>query len=263
MNQCIRLSLVGLIGLNAASYTDAAVSAVDFEDIPLAGTFDNGAGGSGKFTSQGVDFLNHYDSDFGSWDGFAISRSTDSTTSGFGNQYSAWPGSGHAGSTIYAVGYENSFDGHRPTIEFGSLVDMSLGGGAYITNTTYAALSMRDGDGFTDPFGGASGNEADWFLLTITGFSGTSETGSQDFYLADYRFADNSQDYIVDDWTWVDFSSLGEVDRIEFSLSGSDVGAFGLNTPAYFAMDNLSVPEPGMTMLALLGGLSLNRRKRK
>jgi hypothetical protein len=34
---------------------------------------------------------------------------------------------------------------------------------------TYAALSMRDGDGFAKQFGGASGDDPDYFLLTITG----------------------------------------------------------------------------------------------
>ena len=75
------------------------------------------------------------------------------------------------------------------------------------------------------------------------------------FYLADYRSTDSAHDYIVDDWTWVDLSGLGTVDRIEFTLSSSDVGSFGMNTPAYFAMDCLNaVPIPGALWL-LAGGL--------
>ena len=61
-----------------------------------------------------------------------------------------------------------------------------------VTNTTYAALSMRDGDSFAKKFGGPSGNDPDYFRLTITGKdSGGSTIGSVEFYLADYRFADS------------------------------------------------------------------------
>jgi hypothetical protein len=56
-------------------------------------------------------------------------------------------------------------------------------------------------------------------------------------------------------WEWFDLSGLGAVDAIRFDFSGSDVSQWGLNTPSYFAMDNLTfapVPEPGTW--ALLAG---------
>ena len=43
--------------------------------------------------------------------------------------------------------------------------------------------------------------------------------------------------------------------QLTFTLESSDNGPFGMNTPAYFALDNLTVvpvPEPGA--LALFGG---------
>ncbi|MGB1129638.1 MAG: DUF4465 domain-containing protein, partial [Haloferula sp.] len=190
------------------------------------------------------------------------SNTTDTTTPGFGNQYSAFTGSGVGGSSNYSVGYMSAFTGDNPTTEFGGTIDLGFGGGAWLTNTTYAALAMRDGDAFTEKFGGASGNDEDWFLLTIEGFNGVSSTGIIEFYLADYRFSDNSMDYIIDEWTFVDFSSLGEVDRLEFRLDSSDVGEFGINTPTYFAMDNLTIPEPSIAILTLLAGSCLLRRKR-
>ena len=63
------------------------------------------------------------------------------------------------------------------------------------------------------------------------------------FYLADYRFEDNSQDYIVSDWEYLDLRSLGDVDSLSFVLSSSDVGAAGINTPTYFSMDNFSTAD--------------------
>jgi hypothetical protein len=60
-----------------------------------------------------------------------------------------------------------------------------------------------------------------------------------EFYLADFRFENNGEDYIVDTWEYVDLSSLGVVNKLEFSLGSSDVGAWGMNTPAYFVIDTI------------------------
>ncbi|MHC4324705.1 MAG: DUF4465 domain-containing protein, partial [Planctomycetota bacterium] len=61
--------------------------------------------------------------------------------------------------------------------------------------------------------------------------------------LADYRFEDAGEDYIVDTWQYVDLTSLGEVVSLEFALSSSDVGDWGMNTPGSFAVDTI-VYEP-------------------
>lgn len=239
-----------------------------FDDLPLApnsnyapGTSGNGSGAF-PFTSGDATF-NHQFSDWGggytSWSGWAYSSQTDTTTAGYGNQYSSYAGTGQGGSQNYAVGYGDSASA--------TLAGATVLGGAWFTNTTYAALSMRDGDGFAKRFGGTSGNDADFFTLTISGYNGATSTGSIDFMLADYRFVDNTQDYIVHDWTFVDLRSLGAVDRLAFSLSSSDSGAFGINTPAYFAMDSLApVPEPEQAAmllagLLLVGGTIRKRRK--
>ena len=44
-----------------------------------------------------------------------------------------------------------------------------------------------------------------------------------EFYLADYRFANNASDYIVRDWTFVNLASLGAVSKLTFGLTSSDV----------------------------------------
>ncbi len=205
-------------------------------------SFDNGSGGEGGFVSAGLEFNNTYNESFGVWGGWSYSNTTDVTTPGFINQYSAVAGGGAAGSDTYAVA--SAFAGSSaPTI----LRDPSEQGtfqSLMVTNTTYAALSMRDGDQFAKQFGGESGDDPDWFLLTIEGFDSQQRSvGTVDFYLADYRFEENSLDYIVDQWTVVDVSSLSDATELAFSLSSSDVGQFGMNTPAYFAIDNVVLAE--------------------
>ena len=99
--------------------------------------------------------------------------------------------------------------------------------GAEFTNTTYAALSMRDGDAFAKQFGGATGDDPDFLRLLIEGIDDLGEsTGFVELMLADYRFADNNDDYIVGEWTWIELSGLGNnVKELHFALSSSDTGA--------------------------------------
>ena len=158
---------------------------------------------------------------------------------------------GALGSAQYGIAYPIS---SQSTINFDT--DQTISS-VYFTNNAYAYHSMLNGDTFAKKFGGATSNDADWFKLTITGKNaGGSVAGEVEFYLADYRFANNNEDYIVDSWTPIDLSGLGEVRSIEFALSSSDTGQFGMNTPAYFAMDNLVVvPEPSVIAIGLIGGL--------
>jgi hypothetical protein len=187
------------------------------------------------FNDQWIHFPCVYDTAFGSgyWSyGFAYSNMTDTVTSGFGNQYSAKTGKGYNNSSNYAVAYGTS-----------NVIGFSNPGfkkftGFYVTNNTYAFNSMRDGDPFAKKFGGLAGNDPDWFKLVVRPYqNGQAGTDSVQFYLADYRTAN---DYIVNNWQWVDLSSLPIADSLQFDLSSSDNGAWGMNTPAYFCMDNLT-----------------------
>jgi len=232
-----------------------------FDDLSLsAESCWNGSDGSGGFTSGSAYFINNYNAAYMSWDGFAYSNITDTTSTGWTAQYNAITGGGEGGSANYAVGYDplaSGFGTEPPTVNFNTA---GIVEGLYITNNNYAYYSMLNGDAYAKKFGGISGDEADWFLLTITGKDAAGAvTDSVEFYLADYRFADNSQDYIVDTWEYVNLTGLGAVKSLEFGLSSSDVGSYGMNTPAYFALDTI-VPEPGTLVLLALGGLLLRRK---
>lgn len=217
---------------------------VDFENVlNQVDTFWNASNGAPSYSSNGATFEINYDQNFMSWDGFAISSMRDDSTAGFGNQYSSYSGSGH-GSDDYAV----FFPGFGATrfIDFGGEVNFN---GFYINNSSYAAISMRDGDQFAKQFGSpndANGqpdgtNGEDWFLLSIFSVDDMgNRLDSTGFYLADFRFPNNQDDYIIDQWTYVDLSGLQSGSKLEFDFSSSDVGQFGVNTPTYFVMDDFS-----------------------
>jgi hypothetical protein len=236
----------------------ACAGTADFDDLSLAPeSYWNGSDLSGGFTSGSAYFKNNYDSTYDSWDGFAYSNITDTASSGWAAQYNAITGAGQNGSANYGLGYIGWIELPVITINTPGVVD-----GLYVTNNSYAYYSMLSGDAFAKKFGGSSGDDEDWFLLTITGkdVSG-AVTGAVDFYLADYRFENNGEDYIVNTWEYVDLSSMGIVKSLEFNLSSSDVGSFGMNTPAYFALDTV-IPEPSTMALLALGGLMISKRKK-
>ena len=232
---------IALLVSAAIAHADIA----DFEDLVLTPeSWWNGSDGSGGFVSGGTHFSNSYNADWGSWDGFAYSNATDTTTQGIAAQYNAITGIGQGNSSNYAIGWVGWTLPPVVTLESPGVVD-----GLCVTNCNYPYYSMQNGDMFSKKFGGAAGDDPDWFMLTVTGKDADGAvTGTVDFYLADYRSTDNSADYIVDTWQYVDLTSLGVVESLEFTLSSSDVGDWGMNTPAYFAIDTLvigsTVSEP-------------------
>jgi hypothetical protein len=66
---------------------------------------------------------------------------------------------------------------------------------------------------------------------------GITDTAS--FYLADFRNPGTNNDYIVQNWMLAETMFSNAFDSLGFELSSSDNGTFGMNTPAYFCMDEI------------------------
>jgi len=238
--------VVGSLALLTIAAPAAALTA-SFEDLGLGSESTlNGSTLNGGYTSGGIFFENTYFPSYDGFEGFAASTTTDVTTSGFANQFSNITGSGAGGS----IGFGLAFGSGRIVLPSPHIVLA-----AELTNTTYVALSMLNGDAFSKKFGGPTGDDPDFFRLLIEGFDAPGgSTGIVELMLADYRFADNSLDFVLQQWVSLDLTSLGLVKELQFSFESSDVGSFGSNTPAYFAVDNLvTIPEPGHTLLLGLG----------
>lgn len=272
-----------ILALTAGTQASATLLA-DFDDLALAPSssenginMDRAPGGTtnfvqfgssqfqskNTFNTQGVSFHNTYTQawsitvppsfQYDYWSGFAYSNINDNSTPGFGNQYAAYSIDGQdvSGSGNYGVMY------------IGSVIDLPSGEkpeSIALTNATYSAQSMLNGDGFSQAF---SADNDDYFEAVFTGYDALggegSQTGMVTAVLADFR-SDNAADhFILDDWTSFDLTGLGDAVSIKVSLNQSQGG-----TPSYLALDNLQlVPEPASLALVAMGTLSVIGRRRR
>lgn len=223
---------ITLMALALSLFTTKAQTVVsNFESLPLAPNSAYSSTTGVSFTTGGASFQHKY---AGYWSGgFAYTNKYDSMTAGFTNMYGVKPLKGYNNSNIYVVGQD------KGVINLSS--PSNTVGGFYITNTTYAYESMQNGDAFAKKFGGVTGNDPDFFKVTVRGYkAGVLLTDSVPFYLADFRFANNAFDYLVDTWQWVNTTTLGNVDSLKFFMYTSDNGSFGPNTPLFFAIDDFT-----------------------
>ncbi|GIV27298.1 MAG: hypothetical protein KatS3mg027_1112 [Bacteroidia bacterium] len=231
-------ALIGamIVSIKAQTYTET------FESFSLPNnSFYKDTTGADWQTANAV-FRYNWNNQWSYWsEGMAYTNVNDSTNGNYSNLYGCIAYKGYSNSNYYVTGQNYA------TIVLKSpyqIVD-----GFYITNTTYAAKVMKYGNSFSRAFGDTTGTGCgcpqgsypDWFKVTIKGYkNGVMLNDSVEFYLADYRFSNNSLDYIVWNWQWVDCSSLGSVDSIQFFMYSSDVGPYGINTPTFFSIDNFT-----------------------
>ena len=128
----------------------------------------------------------------------------------------------------------NAYSGNQYAVVYGqnATLEVSKGAGVdikglYFINTLYVVSSIWYGDSYAKKF-----ETGDFLKVTITADNGKSV----DFYPVDFR----KEKTIVVDWTWLDLSSLGRVKSLTFTFDGTDKGEFGVNTPLYVCIDDLT-----------------------
>lgn len=186
--------------------------------------------------------FSHEWTEFSISQGFVASKSDDTGNygdNGWMHQFTVVPGKGTAGEgSPFIVGNWNSSETDATAFADRTLA-ISFEGAPFIpvnmtvTNTCYAYYTMRDGNSFSTAF-----SEGDWFTVTAHGVHADGTETTSEFRLADCTGSDKTG-WFVTDWTVWDLSSLGEVTGIYFTFDGSDTGAWGLNTPAYFAIGDV------------------------
>ena len=197
---------------------------IDFEDVslPSKGYLDSIQGG---LISKGFTFENSYLGYFSN--GFAVSNIVNVDTAGFKNMYATYAGSGASSSENYLLATNNAGIKLPSTAQLLSIE---------ITNSTYAALSMKNGDSFAKKF---SGKDKDFFKVWVKGYAAGKVKDSLEVYLANFQFADSTQNFIQKEWKIVDLSKFVSIDSLNFKLESKDVGQYGMNTPGYFSLDNI------------------------
>ena len=205
-----------------------------FEDITIAQAESCWQGadapvvGWNNWKSGDYNFQSYYGGNSGYGDyysAFTVTNETANTSTGYTEAYRSAKGGAYEGEN-FVVWNLNYYGTDSITFEAQKIQ------GFFVNNTAYAVNSMCNGDYSAKKFGAD-----DWFKLTITGQKNKVDGATVDFYLAkDGKY--------VNEWTYVDLTSLGVIDAIKFSMSSSDTGMYGMNTPAYFAMDNFGVAKP-------------------
>ena len=105
--------------------------------------------------------------------------------------------------------------------------------GLYITNTSYAVAQM------TTDLGSGVPIDNGWFKVIFIGLDAKgNQTGKIEVYLANYK---DGGKFLLEQWQPVALSGLGRIHTLKIDMDGSDKGLYGLNTPAYVAIDCIVV----------------------
>ena len=213
--------------MSAAMYADLQVAT--FEDVQIEPESVMHMSGTGSFTSGSFHFIQEVSvSEWGTYYfGNLPTNKSDNTFESYLDAEKSACGGAYAGSNfnVWTASYT---DADEVWLEQAAVVP-----GFFINNTAYDVNSMCNGDGYAKKF-----TATDWFKLTIT----ATRDGVDVNTFVEVNLA--AEGKYINQWTYVDLSVLGEVDFIHFTLSSSDTGDAGMNTPAYFAMDNFGAVKP-------------------
>lgn len=158
------------------------------------------------------------------WSGYAISNRTATSFDAATltpDQYNNVVGTAKSGQNFCVVNTRGE------TINFST---PTLVRGLHYTNSAYTANSIVNGDAYS----GAAFEQSDWLTCTVIGTKADGSQSTVDISLA----KDGSY---VADWQYADLSTLGEVESLAFSFSGSRSNEWGVLTPAYICIDDIEI----------------------
>lgn len=154
----------------------------------------------------------------------------------------------------YVVGFYGSFYGEKAcTLTMSDGLPHQVKG-AYFNLNSYPYYCIEYGDAYARAF-----TNGDKFTLTVHGIAADETEKTVDVTLASYSNGDLT---INRGWKYVDLSTLGAVNQLYFTMSSTDIGEWGMNTPAYFCMDKLSVssaPNSSVSQIAARAAISYDR----
>ncbi len=239
MRQFLLALAVGVCGMVAAETIVLDLSQVPSVEYDATGLWTEVFNHDAKIVTD--DFVVSHAAPYDGYsNGFFASKvSAISASGGYDDQWGCMARGGISGEgTPFLGAYWDSFS-DTPTARVCEIVCASphYAVGFYVCNSPYVYYSMRQGSSFSKKF-----EQGDWLKLVAHGVdSDAQETGSVEIYLADCRSENTDEWTMLDTWKWVNVSSLGKVASVYFTMESSDVGDYGMNTPAYFCIDRFTI----------------------
>lgn len=230
--------------MSTAMYADLMVAT--FEDVTLPGQesvlhLDS----TGYFQSGGYGFVQEV-MDYGGgslyYFGNVVSNKTGNTYDIYADSDKSASGGAYEGNNF------NVWTGSYSYLDYIMVPGRSVVPGMYINNTAWVVDAILNGDGMSIepddstaigmPFG-----ENDYLGLMILGIQ--IDQANDTSYLVGQKgvyLAKGTQ--YINEWTYVELASLGNVDVIMFQMVSSKQNKWGMTTPAYFCMDNFGAATP-------------------
>lgn len=144
-------------------------------------------------------------------------------------------GGGHNGSDNFLVGYGNldptqpGSDDYRPELKFSDGIARTITG-CYVNSTCYFYNTVKNGNNFAPALG-----DNDEVVITATGYDADGTvTGTATTVIA-------RKGSFVTSWQPWSLTSLGKVVSVKFGLSGGPATEYGMTTPTYYALDDITV----------------------
>lgn len=190
-----------------------------------------------RFKLSHMPSMNSYSSM--SWEGFTLSKVSQDTANVFG----CVANGGVAGvGTPYMIGYFSEWI----TESQGYSSNIIYFDQAYCPEYIYVCQNSNTMEAITHGgvYNARAFNEKDTLALIISALNAQNEeTGRITYYLAVKGKKNNG-------WEKVSLTALGEAHGLGFSMTTTDIGDWGSNTPLYFALDALTVQAKANTSLS-------------
>lgn len=270
MKKAFLTAIIGLAGTACALGVDNTPIVLDLtkastelsfneDNGSWTGTYDDEAP---SIESQCFSFLHNSIADWMTWWGFTASNSADNLRpeNNLTHQWSNMAAGGimlnddgsvrldDFGAPVvskeipYLVAFYSPYMSQRPVDILFSDAKAYDPVSVYINLNSYTYYTLEYGDAFARAF-----TDGDEFILTIHGVATDETEKTVDVRLASYSNGDLT---INRGWKYVDLSSLGSVNELYFTLTTTDTGEYGANTPLYFCLDKLTVKPSQNSALA-------------
>ena len=244
MAESITLDLTTATNLNGTPITYSTTYGTGYYNLThvWADTYNDADSCQSIVCNDGVFLFSHLPSGMSyggmSWEGFTVSTVSQDTANVFGSVANGGIG---GTATPYIIGYYSEWVSASQGYS-SNIVDFN---GEYYPEYVYICQNSNTMEGITNGvFNSRPFTPADTLTLIIQALDSTMQpTATTRYYLA----VDGTKNQ---SWVQVPLRSLGKTSRLSFSMTTTEIGDFGANTPMYFALDGLTINTESTTALA-------------